>query len=366
MDTHRETLGAGLQVSKLDGRAYVSQETFESERQNLLRRHWIVAGLLHELPPGGVVPSTVAGQPILIARDRDGTVRAFHNICRHRGTLLIDKPQADLRRIVCPYHAWCYELDGKLAATPNFMAIGDRGLPEGASRNLGLLPVRTAVWYDWVFVALGDEAPEFETAAAAMIERLAEYDLSLMRHSATYWWDIGANWKLVQENYLEAYHLPTCHPAYSEWSPADKYDRFQDNLFMGHFADNDALEIDAEGSLPVFPGAKRYQHLLFFPTFKMTIGPDSVATGVEFWDGPGKVRQRWDYYFVGNEAMSDLHRDRREWYEKDGYQTNAEHVAILERSQAGMASLAHPGSTLSPVWEPLIGHFQSLAADGAR
>ena len=348
----------------LPGEAYTDDAFLRRETDRLISRTWMPAGFAHDLPePGDMTPVVVAGQTLLLVRQTTGEISVFHNICRHRGTMLVDGPRRGQNGIVCPYHAWAYDINGGLRATPHFSGYQRHELKNLEVSTLSLHRVRSAQWHDWVFVNLDGEAPDFDEHIAVMKKHLAEYDLGLMRHCETVWADVPVNWKLVQENYLEALHLPTVHTTYAEWSPFQKYKSFLDGNFMGHRLDTAELERPESEPMPRFPGATRYQHTFLFPVMKLSVGPDSLVTMIESWQDHTCCRQRIDFYYVGEEGLSERYEEQRRWYREDTIRTNDEDIGILETVHKGMRSKAYRGAVFSPHWETLVVEFHSRVLD---
>src|SRR5260221_14624619 len=135
--------------------AYTDPAFFALERELVFRRHWISVAFAHEIPdPGDAMPIDAAGVPLVLLRDREGEIRAFHNVCRHRGSAILSAPVKGQPTLRCPYHGWAYGLDGRLRATP--LWDGKRATPPEAldRADLALAPVRCGVWADIVFVDL--------------------------------------------------------------------------------------------------------------------------------------------------------------------------------------------------------------------
>src|SRR6266851_7202120 len=140
--------------------AYVDADFFALERKLVFHRNWIGIAFGHDIPaPGDAMPVDAAGVPLIVLRDRDGEIRAFHNVCRHRGAAIIDAPVRSQPSLRCPYHGWAYGLDGRLRATP--LWDGQRvAAADALDRfSLGLAPVRSGVFADVVFVDLSGTAP---------------------------------------------------------------------------------------------------------------------------------------------------------------------------------------------------------------
>ena len=210
----------------LPAAAYTSEAVFQLENERIFADSWVFAGLAHELArPGDVVPVTVAGRPVLLVRDADLEVRAFHNVCRHRCLKLVDEPCNVGPAIQCPYHSWTYRLDGALHIAPYFGGRDPRAVPAGFDRaQHGLVPARVATWHDWVFVNLSGTAPPIEDFVAPLQRHLGGLDLTRMKHVVTIdLGEIAANWKLLMENFIEPYHVPFVHATTTEQPLTDHY-----------------------------------------------------------------------------------------------------------------------------------------------
>ena len=163
--------------------------------------------------------------PLLLLRDKDGDVRVFQNICRHRGMILVEEPRKIEGAIRCAYHSWCYSTKGALVSTPH---VGGPGQNTHAAINrseLGLNEVRSHVWRDVVWINVNGDAPAFEDAMRDVIERWAEFDLPLYHGGAgsTFTLEVASNWKLAVENYCESYHLPWVHPGLNSYSKLEDH-----------------------------------------------------------------------------------------------------------------------------------------------
>lgn len=184
--------------------AYGSADWFAREQATVWARNWVMLGRLNDLPRGRMRAVTVAGAPVLLCRDDQGTVSAFHNVCRHRGAELCRDERAMGRLITCPYHAWAYGSDGQLLslghATPNADFRKDQN---------GLLPVPHLVWNGFVFVNLAGQGPLQPDAGLAALDTWPMDALvTAHRHERL----LECNWKVFWENYSECLHCPGIHP----------------------------------------------------------------------------------------------------------------------------------------------------------
>lgn len=185
---------------------YTSAEFLTLEERHIFARDWICVGRAETLPnPGDYLTLTLAGEPVIVLRDRDGQVRAMSNICRHRMSTLLEG-SGTVRSIVCPYHAWTYNLDGSLRGAPAM------ALNEGFCKEDIVLPrVRCEVWQGWIMVTLNPDAPAPETALIGVRELIPGLDMATYTETyrETFRW--ATNWKVLAENFMESYHLPMCH-----------------------------------------------------------------------------------------------------------------------------------------------------------
>ncbi|HDV6326384.1 TPA: Rieske 2Fe-2S domain-containing protein [Burkholderia cenocepacia] len=187
---------------------YTSPEFLEREQQTLFRNEWLCMGRASALPnPGDYLTAEIAGQPIIVIRRDDGTLRAMSNVCLHRMSTLLEG-RGNVRRIVCPYHAWNYSLDGDLRAAP----MMDR--QDGFCKDSYKLPqVRCEIWQGWAYVTLNEEASPVAARLKELDELIVNYDMAsyVETFHEEHVWD--TNWKILAENFMESYHLPMLHRA---------------------------------------------------------------------------------------------------------------------------------------------------------
>ena len=197
----------------LPGCAYTSDALTVLEFERLYTPTWVHVGHVHELAePGDACPVSLFGRPLLLLRDPEGGVRAFHNVCRHRGTRLLDKACSGLRSLVCRYHGWSYHLDGRLKSAPHFGGYQELCSPGFDAAEFGLRSIRCEVFGDWVFINLSGVAPALEEYLQPLLAQVPQVNFAKLTHFLSL--DFGAvpaNWKLVLENSLENYHLPIVH-----------------------------------------------------------------------------------------------------------------------------------------------------------
>jgi choline monooxygenase len=204
------TKSASPPLRALDPRLYTDPTVLERELDGLFQRTWQYAGHVSDLPDAGSYTTALAGdQPVLLLRGEDGELRAFRNVCRHRGSQLLTGEGRCKKAIRCRYHGWTYDAtDGRLLGVPEHRNYAELDKPA-----LGLHPVRIETLEGLIFVNLDPAARPLAELVPGLAERLAPYGIPrLERFSSGRGSNQPANWKIVVENYLEGYHVPIAHP----------------------------------------------------------------------------------------------------------------------------------------------------------
>jgi Rieske 2Fe-2S family protein len=306
---------AGDQISEslvrtLPGSAYSSPEVFAAEQEHIFETMWMCALRASELPrPGDFRTVQVGRESIIVSRNRKGQLRAFFNICRHRGARVCSESGGSGKRsFQCGYHAWTYDLDGKLIAAPNLTKMPDIGREEYA---LHVAHVREWLGYVWLCVA--DDAPSFEeTVMGAVRSRLGDvesiehYAVETLQVGQRITYDVKANWKLIVENFMECYHCATIHPELTEVLP-----EFADGLaaqyFVGHGAefgeDVQGFTVDGSEGLERIPGVtddqdRRYFAVTIRPNVFVNLVPDHVIFHRMYPVGPDRTIVECDWLYL--------------------------------------------------------------------
>lgn len=209
---------------------YRDPAIFERERAEIFAKTWQLFAHEDQLPaPGSYVADTIAGYPIFVLRGRDGSLRGFHNVCRHRAAPLVDEGQGRCDVLRCRYHGWLYDHDGNLKKTPLF---GED--PTFDPAQFGLFPVRVETWRGFVMVNMDCAAEPFAAAHAGFIGECADLPLEDYRFHSRLAHPVACNWKTYVENYLEAYHVPYVHPALSKEVDIATYEVVPRGSYMLH------------------------------------------------------------------------------------------------------------------------------------
>ena len=207
-------------------RDYLDQSVMEAELKALWYTHWIYVCRENKIPkPGDYSIVDIGNQRIIVTRNNEGELRAFHNTCRHRGSELCSQPLGSFKggRIVCPYHKWSYDLDGNLKTTPF--------LEQDKSANLGLYPVNNVAWGGNIYINLANKpATALGENADPSFTILDNWPLSTLQLAHSHRYELACNWKIFWENYLECYHCPGIHPELCKIVPLYKQNLATDKI----------------------------------------------------------------------------------------------------------------------------------------
>lgn len=346
----------------LPNEAYVSQAFRDFERDNVIGKTWFCIGFGRDVPNAGdAFPSDVLGLPVIIVRREDGSIGVFHNVCSHRGAQLLTEPCNVAKRLRCPYHAWLYDLDGKLIATPHIGGPKTNAVDGFDKSQHGLKPVRHAVFWDMVFVNISGDAEPFEDFVKPLTDRWGDFDMRHIRHPGAVGslkLDVNCNWKLAVENYCEAYHLPSIHPGLNSYSKLeDHYNIEEPDHFSGQgsHAYTPLLVEDGPG-LPQFPNLpsrwdKAAEYTSLFPNVLLGIHRDHYYAIRLEPIALGKTREHLEIYYVGDGSADPVYDTTKAANLKAWKTVFAEDVDVVERMQRGRQSPAYDGGVFSPAMD---------------
>ncbi len=363
------------ELRELPGHAYTGADYWERERRTVFTRNWVHVAGGHDLPqPGDAHPVAVAGLPILLVRQRDGSVRGFHNVCRHRGCLLVTAPVQARPVLTCPFHAWGYDLDGRLRRTPYWTAEDGSADPGFDPARFSLLPVATAVWCDQVFVRLSADGPGFDEHVAPLARRWAAYDLELLRYGFHAPYEVAANWKLVAQNFLDTYHLPFLHPQLGTVAQAKAYDDVNEgDTALGISYRAGGVEKDkGDLDMPTFPDLPPRERaaqdiLLLYPnTLLELVGGHLLFIRLDP-AGPALTREVMSAYFIGEGATEPRWAPAREALRRSWDRLQQQDFGVVAAWHAAQASPAAADQPeVSPLWERSGAWFRARVAREAE
>jgi choline monooxygenase len=337
---------------------YVDPAALRLEQEQIFRRFWQYVGHTGEIAEPGSFHTTRAGSvPVLLVRDREGTLRAFLNVCRHRGSIVC-KGSGRRETLQCPYHAWTYGLDGRLVAAPR--ADREEGI---ALDELGLVPLQLDTWGPFIFVNPDQDSPPLADVLEDVPEQVAGagVDVDALRFLTRTESECEANWKICAENFLECYHCSVAHPGFSavmDVSP-DAY-LLETSTWRASQYSPPRPEPRGKPTFDTSGEVERGQFHLFFPNTVVNVMPGRPNVSI----GPivpldAEHTYRFLDYFVGPGADND-------WVEEMlafDNQVGAEDRGLVERVQAGVRSRVLEEGHLLVESERLVAHFQALLVD---
>jgi glycine betaine catabolism A len=356
----------------LPPRVFHDPEIFDWEQRHWFGRTWLCVGREEDVAVHGTyMLASVAGESVIVVRDHSGTVRALHNVCRHRGSTMLDA-EADgatgrLVRLQCPYHAWVYDLDGSLRRAPHT----DELVGFDTADN-GLLPVRLDTWNGFLFVNLDANAQPLLDYLADLPAAVAAYPIAGVRRARRIEYEVNANWKVIGENYSECYHCPGVHPQLNRLSP---YDRGRNLESRGPWAGGwmelietaETMSLDgAAHGRPPLPGIgpeneRRVYYFVLWPNLLLSLHPDYVMTH-QVWPIDAERSRIVCEWLFDPQVMA-----RPDFDPSDAVDfwdlTNRQDWEVCERQQTGTRSRAYAAGRYS-LMEDMVHAFDLMVADG--
>jgi choline monooxygenase len=341
-----------MSATTLPYRWYTDPEVLALERARLFARAWRYAGHVGELAePGSYLTSRAGDVPIVVVRDRAGVLRAFVNVCRHRGAEVVTGA-GRCTTLQCHYHAWTYGLDGALRAAPRANGL-DR-------ERLGLRPTSVGTWGPFVFVHPEADAPPLADTLGDLPGIVAaggvDVDALVFHHRAQY--ALQANWKVAVENFLECYHCAVAHPGFSDVIDVDHeaYRLERHATFASHYA---RVRAQPRGDHYDAAGIDGQFHLVW-PSLKVNVMPGrpNLSIGPLTPVAVDRTEGVLDYFFAPGEDPEWI----VDFMELDD-EVGAEDRVLVESVQRGMASGAFEHGELLLPSEDLIAAFQEWVSD---
>ena len=359
-------------ISTLPGMSYVAPEVFAAEQAAIVEQMWFCAVRAADLEGAGSFRTVQIGrESVIVSRNRRGEIRAFFNICRHRGVRLCAEPEGQVKRAFqCMYHAWTYDLDGKLIAAPNLTKM-----PDIDRQTYSLVQPHVREYLGYVWICLADEPPSFEDEViGAVRDRLGDehlidgYDVAGLALGRRIVYDVAANWKLIVENFMECYHCATIHPELTEVLP-----EFADGLaaqyFVGHGAEfGDEIQgftVDGSEGLDRLPGIaedqdRRYYAITIKPNVFINLVPDHVIVHRMFPLAADRTVVECDWLYLPGVVESGRDLDSSvELF----HRVNQQDFEACERCQPAMSSRIYAGGGVLVPSEHHIGAFHDWIVD---
>ena len=343
----RDVMPVGART--LPAEYYVSPEYFKREMERLFASMWICAGRTEQVARAGAFfIREVLGESIVITSNPDGRVNAFYNVCRHRGTKLCTEQQGTFAgSIQCPYHAWTYDLDGRLIGAPHMDEV-----PHFNKDDYPLHAVHAEVWDGHIFINLSEDPPPLADQLANLPSKFRQWRMEELTLGHRVVYDVRANWKLIIQNYNECLHCPNLHPALNKLSHylSGENEPLQ-QTYMGGRMDlrPGVATLSMDGTCPraFLPGlspedVRRVYYYAIFPNMLLSLHPDYMLVHTLWPIAPDRTINICEWHFhpdeIAREGFSPA--DAVEFWDM----TNRQDWHVCELSQAGITSRAYtPG-----------------------
>ena len=331
----------------IPSRWYTSEQIYRAEQDAIFSKYWQLVCHKDQLKePGDMVTLDVAGNPVLVVKSQDGDLRAFYNVCKHRGGPVAVK-KGTTTVLQCKYHGWTYLTDGSLRGVPHFNKVDlfDK-------KDFGLEPISLKCYQDLVFISLTPIYENIEKYLEGISNLLPDNMLNSLTHHSDYSYQINCNWKVYVDNFLEGYHIPIVHP---ELAKALDYNDYQTDTYPWWSVQHSPLK--GESNLYKETGQRAY-YIFIFPNIMLNILPGRLQTNIIRPLSPDKTEVVFSYYYedvASTEAQQVIKEDI-----SYSHQIQVEDVEICELVQKGLRSNAYDQGRFSVEREQGVYHFQSM------
>ncbi len=338
---------------------YTTRAVHDIERRAVWSKTWQFAALAQDVAqPGDFCAVDIAGQPIVVQRDQDGTLRAFHNVCRHHASVMC-AGRGNQAEIVCPYHGWRYKLDGGLKSAPMMAGIEDFDRDA-----MGLPALAVVQWGHWIFVNASASPEPFLPLVGELNTRLQATSWTDLVYAGRREWRIGCNWKAFCDNYLDGgYHIPHMHPSLDAQLAMKSYTTEVFGQFNIQSADagsgrRDDVELDIAPDSRIGDGAL---YAWLYPNFMLNRYGPVLDINVVRPTGPQECLVTFDWWFDAGCDEAFIAQSMAQTVV-----TQDEDIIISEKVQAGLRSDAYVAGRYAPRLEIGAHHFHRLLSADLR
>ncbi len=382
-ETYKHTRAAVEHALTIIPEAYTSEEFHALEQKQIFQNSWVPCAVLPEVKkPGDVKVVEVGGESIIITRNKEGELRAFYNVCRHRGVQMLDKECTAVKsaRIRCPYHSWAYDLNGKCLGTPLFegsdippdmQGMFDMGgVDKFTKEDYPLFDLHVDSWGMLIFIHMGENPPPLTEQLGDLPERFAPYQLEDWEIAATQQFTFDANYKLVGENFMEYYHLPWVHPELIKVSRMEDHYRYQgDGMYTGMMTW--PISAGDEGGwlgLPPFSGLEADQlesakFIWLFPCVALSVMPNHCFIMVTKPQGPHFTIED-TYVMCHPESLAAEGADKEVQQLVDFWTlVNQQDIDIVAKMHSGIRSKAYRGGRMCYHFEEPVHRYMNMVID---
>jgi choline monooxygenase len=360
----------------LPNELYTSSDAFVEDRNKVMAPSWACIGFIEDLPESDFVfPVDFMDLPLLITRNNNDQIRVFHNVCSHRGMHLADEPCRTNGLVRCPYHSWTYQLDGKLRGTPHIGGFGIHEHEEFDKSASNLRVVRSTTWLGCIFVNLSGTAVDFQTYVEPLTRQFDELCSIDERDRFTSTNDscrtqltVKSNWKLVVENYLESYHLPTVHPELNRISPLQEHfclEYFDQGAGQGSM-NYQRLNLDDQ-ELPTLNGwpedqQKKALYPTLYPNTLIGLHADHLFIMMLQPTAKNETVEHVRISYVGSDALDQRFANHHQQMLDNWSEVFGEDIFAVERMQKGRSSPGYAGGKFAPAMDEPTVHFHRWIA----
>jgi choline monooxygenase len=348
---------------------YTDHAILEIEKARIFRRTWQLVGTLDHAcgevngaprtiaDPESFFTADIAGEPVLVVRDEQGTLRAFSNVCRHRaGPIALGSGCKNVLR--CQYHGWTYTLDGRLIGTPDVEGVEffDRS-------NMGMFPLRLETWEKFIFVNFDPNAEPLSAYLGQIPKQAGGFQFQGLHSVERRDYVINCNWKVYVDNYLEGYHIPIAHPGLMKEIDYAHYRTDTYRYYSQQFAPIRAMKPEDSGERFYAPGTGLQEALYFwvFPNLMLNIYPDNISTNLIVPLSHEKTLTIFEWFFHDVNSAKVKERVQRAVAFSDEVQQ--EDIGLCENVQRGLRSSTYDRGRYSVKRENGVHHFHMLLGE---
>ena len=337
---------------------YFDPDVYAAERRAVFGDTWQLAARKDQLVDAGAFVTTeIAGEPVLVVRDHDATLRAFYNVCRHRAARVVDAPCGKLAQLRCRYHGWTYDLAGALRGAPEF-----KGVESFTRADNGLMPLAVDTWGPLVFVHGGPRPGSLAAHLGPLPDRQAELGIDALHFVERREYDLACNWKVYVDNFLDGgYHVNTIHPGLAG---VLDYAHYTTETFVHGSLQSSPLKAPDPDRHDTSAGAVRVgdraNYYWFFPNFMVNLYPGMMDTNLVLPLGTDRCRVVIDFYYADPAATLTAESIAV------GHQIQLEDVGICEDVQRGLGSRSYSTGRFSVRRDVGGYHFHRLLAAALR
>jgi len=327
------------QASTIPAAWYVDPRIAELERLTVFSKTWqLVARTEQVKTPGQFVSTRVAGEPIVVVRGNDGTLRAFYNVCRHHAAAVVTEPCGQASLLHCPYHGWNYGLDGSLKGMPEF-----EGVENFDRAQNGLVPIRVETWECFVFINLDNHAAPLAEFLGGLVSRMAPLGVSKLHYFDRRTYDINCNWKVFVDNYLDGgYHVPHLHKGLNSVLDYKQYTIENEDRYC--LQSSPMVSSDTDAATGAARKGNRAWYFWQHPNLMINCYEGYMDTNLVIPVDVDHCHVIFDFYFGD---ISDARRDYNEQSVNVGNRVQEEDLGICEDVQRGLKSRAYRAGRLS-------------------